>query len=86
MHFLPRRFESSPERYVSSDPVRAVPHKTLRKAVNAQKLRCKDFLASLEGRDGISKTTMWKKFVEVGNCAVTKTFPEVAMLALSRAF
>jgi hypothetical protein len=60
-----------------------LPHKTLRKAVKAQKLRCNDRLAYLKGRDGISKTTMWKN---VGNRADTSAFPEMAMLALSRGF
>jgi hypothetical protein len=59
------------------------PHKTLRKAVNTQKLRCIDRLAYLKGCDGISKTTMWKN---VGNCADANAFPEAAKLALSRAF
>lgn len=60
-------------------PVRLSPHKTLRKAVNAQKLRCNDWLTYLEGCDGISKTTLWKN---VGNCAATKAFPEMATLSL----
>ncbi|YBW37967.1 hypothetical protein ACMYR2_0459 [Nitrobacter sp. TKz-YC01] len=38
-----------------------MPHKPLRKAVNAHKLRCKACIGCLPGSDGISKTTMWKK-------------------------
>jgi hypothetical protein len=38
-----------------------MPHKPVRKAVNAQKLRCKACIGCLQGSDGITKTTMWKK-------------------------
>jgi hypothetical protein len=70
----PWRFEVDRIVKSSRDPVRPSPHKTLRKAVNAQKLRCNDRLAYLEGCDGISKTTMWKN---VGNCADAIAFHKI---------
>jgi hypothetical protein len=68
-------------RNVTSPRLRsATPHKTHRKAPKAQQLRCKDRIGCLQGCDGITKTTMWKKFGPEGNLANAKTFldPEPA--------
>ena len=52
-----------------------MPHKTLRKALNAQKLPCKACIAYLQGSDGITKTTMWKKFATADrNLSNPRTF------------